>query len=84
MTPDLTDEQTAALVRLLSDTINNDRYPLSPRIQPRLLMNVIEIWLRIHSQKKFVIEHTKKTPSRGNVVFIGCSDKQVMHQIHLI
>ena len=33
MTPDLTDEETAALVRLLSDAINNDRYPLSPRIQ---------------------------------------------------
>jgi len=33
MTPDLTDEETTALVRLLSDTINNDRYPLSPRIQ---------------------------------------------------
>jgi hypothetical protein len=33
MTPDLTDEEAAALVRLLSDTINNDRYPLSPRIQ---------------------------------------------------
>jgi len=33
MTPDLTDEETAALVRLLSDTIANDRYPLSPRIQ---------------------------------------------------
>ena len=33
MTPDLIDEETAALVRLLSDTINNDRYPLSPRIQ---------------------------------------------------
>jgi hypothetical protein len=32
MTPDLTDEETAALVRLLSDTINNDRYPLSPCI----------------------------------------------------
>jgi hypothetical protein len=33
MTADLTDEETAALVRLLSDTIANDRYPLSPRIQ---------------------------------------------------
>jgi hypothetical protein len=33
MTPDLTDEETAALVRLLSETINDDRYPLSPRIQ---------------------------------------------------
>jgi hypothetical protein len=33
MTFDLTDEETAALVRLLSDTIENDRYPLSPRVQ---------------------------------------------------
>ena len=30
---DLTDEETDALTRLLSDTIDNDRYPLSPRIQ---------------------------------------------------
>jgi len=29
---DLTDEETAALERLLSETINGDRYPLSPRI----------------------------------------------------
>ena len=29
---DLTDEETAALERLLSDTITGDRYPLSPRI----------------------------------------------------
>jgi hypothetical protein len=33
MTPELTDEETAGLVRLLTDTIENDRYPLSPRIQ---------------------------------------------------
>ena len=32
MTLDLTDEETAALERLLSETINGDRYPLSPRI----------------------------------------------------
>jgi hypothetical protein len=30
---DLTDEETAALARLLSQTIDADRYPLSPRIQ---------------------------------------------------
>jgi hypothetical protein len=30
---DLTDEETAALTRLLSNTIDADRYPLSPRIQ---------------------------------------------------
>ena len=31
--PDLSDEKTDALARLLSDKIDNDRYPLSPRIQ---------------------------------------------------
>ena len=30
---DLSDEQTAALTRLLTKTIDDDRYPLSPRIQ---------------------------------------------------
>jgi hypothetical protein len=30
---DLNDEETAALARLLSQTIDADRYPLSPRIQ---------------------------------------------------
>ena len=33
MAPDLTDEETAALIRLLRDTIDNDRYPLSSRVQ---------------------------------------------------
>jgi hypothetical protein len=30
---DLSDEETAALTRLLTNTIDADRYPLSPRIQ---------------------------------------------------
>ena len=30
---DLTDEETTALAKLLSRTIDDDRYPLSPRIQ---------------------------------------------------
>ena len=30
---DLTEEETEALAMLLSRTIDNDRYPLSPRIQ---------------------------------------------------
>jgi hypothetical protein len=30
---DLTEEETAALKRLLTSTIDGDRYPLSPRIQ---------------------------------------------------
>jgi hypothetical protein len=33
MRPDLTDEETDALARLLRDTIDADRYPLSPRVQ---------------------------------------------------
>jgi hypothetical protein len=33
MTIDLTDEQTEALIRALSQIIENDRYPLSPRIK---------------------------------------------------
>jgi hypothetical protein len=34
MVLDLTDDETAALVRLLKRTIDNDRYPLSPRLAP--------------------------------------------------
>jgi hypothetical protein len=30
---DLTEEETSALLNLLTETIENDRYPLSPRIQ---------------------------------------------------
>jgi hypothetical protein len=30
---DLSDDETAALARLLRDTIADDRYPLSPRIR---------------------------------------------------
>ena len=33
MTPDLTDEETAALARLLHNAIDCDRYPLSSRVQ---------------------------------------------------
>ena len=33
MTLDLTEDETAALARLLTNTIDADRYPLSPRIQ---------------------------------------------------
>jgi len=33
MTLDLTDEEAGALAKLLGRTIDDDRYPLSPRIQ---------------------------------------------------
>ena len=33
MIHDLSEEETAALARLLTNTIDADRYPLSPRIQ---------------------------------------------------
>ena len=39
MRPDLTDEEDAALARLLSDTIKGDRYPLLARI--RLLKRIL-------------------------------------------
>ena len=39
MTLDLTDEETFALLNLLVDTIEADRYPLSPRI--RLLREIL-------------------------------------------
>jgi hypothetical protein len=32
MTPDLDDAERAALVELLTETIANDRFPLSPRV----------------------------------------------------
>jgi hypothetical protein len=36
---DLTDEETRALLNLLTETIEADRYPLSPRIRmPRLIL----------------------------------------------
>jgi hypothetical protein len=34
MTLDLTEDETAALARLLRHTIDEDRYPLSPRLTP--------------------------------------------------
>jgi hypothetical protein len=40
MTLDLTDEETAALARLLSSAIDGDRFPLSPRVQTlRAILN---------------------------------------------
>ena len=39
MTLDLTDEETFALLNLLVDTIEADRYPMSPRI--RLLREIL-------------------------------------------
>ena len=33
MTLELNDEETAALSRLLSQTVDSDRYPFSPRVQ---------------------------------------------------
>ena len=33
MTPDLTDDDKAALIELLRETIAGDRFPLSPRVK---------------------------------------------------
>jgi hypothetical protein len=46
MKPDLTDEETAALARLLRDTIDADHYPLSPRVQmwKGILAKILPEW----------------------------------------
>jgi hypothetical protein len=40
MTLDLTDEQSKALARLLRHAIDDDRYPLSPRV--RVLQEILD------------------------------------------
>ena len=54
MKPDLTNEETDALARLLRDTIHADRYPFSLRVQrwsswggdrPQTLLNHRSRWL---------------------------------------
>jgi hypothetical protein len=37
--PDLTNEEIGALTRLLREKIDNDRYPLSPRIQLLIMLS---------------------------------------------
>ena len=53
---DLSDEETTALLRLLSTTIDDDRYPLSPRVQT--LKAILE---RLEPQKPQSIPDTAST-----------------------
>jgi len=46
---DLTDEETAALERLLRETIDGDRYPLSPRV---LTLKAILAKIRPETERK--------------------------------
>jgi hypothetical protein len=48
---DRTDEETAALVRLLSDTIDGDRFALSPRVLvPKAILDKIKLPVRLASK----------------------------------
>ena len=62
MTLDLTEEETAALARLLTNTIDADRYPLSPRI--RLLKGILAK-IRPESAREPLPEPKHYEPPRG-------------------
>jgi hypothetical protein len=63
MNIDLSDDETAALERLLSETINGDRYPLSPRI---LILKAILAKIRPEPVRKPLppLQHYEP-PSKG-------------------
>jgi hypothetical protein len=60
---DLTDEETTALERLLRETIDGDRYPLSPRI---LTLKAILAKIRPETERKPLppLQHFEP-PSKG-------------------
>ena len=62
MTLDLTEEETAALARLLTNTIDADRYPLSPRIQ---LLKEILAKIRPEPEREPLPEPKRYEPPRG-------------------
>ena len=62
MTLDLTEEETAALARLLTNTIDADRYPLSPRIQ---LLKGILAKIRPEPERQPLPEPKRYEPPRG-------------------
>jgi hypothetical protein len=62
MTLDLTDEQAAALERVLHDLVENDRYPLSPRIQ---MLREIRNMIRPEPKREPFPEPKRYEPPRG-------------------
>jgi hypothetical protein len=62
MTLDLTEDETAALARLLTSTIDADRYPLSPRIQ---LLKGILGKIRPEPAREPLPEPKRYEPPRG-------------------
>jgi hypothetical protein len=62
MTLDLTEDETAALARLLTSTIDADRYPLSPRIQ--LLKDILGK-IRPEPAREPLPEPKRYEPPRG-------------------
>jgi hypothetical protein len=62
MTLDLTEDETAALARLLTSTTDADRYPLSPRIQ--LLKDILGK-IRPEPAREPLPEPKRYEPPRG-------------------
>lgn len=62
MTLDLTEDEAAALARLLTNTIDADRYPLSPRIQ---LLKGILAKIRPESAREPLPPLNRYEPPRG-------------------
>jgi len=59
----LTDEQTEALVQLLSRTIDDDRYPLSPRV--RVLKDILAKFRPEPEREGLAPAPAYEPPSRG-------------------
>ena len=62
MTLDLTEDETAALARLLTNIVDADRYPLSPRIQ---LLKGILAKIRPETPREPLPEPKRYEPPRG-------------------
>jgi hypothetical protein len=62
MTLNLTEDETAALERLLTNTIDADRYPLSPRIE---LLKGILAKIRPEPKREPLPEPKRYEPPRG-------------------
>ena len=59
---DLTEEETAALARLLTNTVDADRHPLSPRIQ---LLKGMLAKIRPEPERQPLPEPKRYEPPRG-------------------
>ena len=91
---DLTEEETAALARLLSRTIDDDRYPLSPRIQtlkavlakirPEHFLPAYERAFTEHAQEIATIAGKTEAPDFENTVIALEKSGPALSRIDLV